>query len=407
MKISKCRICKNDKFQKLFNLGKLAFTGKFPKNISTNIPKKNISLLMCNKCKLVQLSQNFNEKYLYGKDYGYRTGINKTMTNHVKTLVNEAVKLVKPKKNDYLLDIASNDGTLLNFYNNKFIKVGIDPLVNKYIKYYDKIDYKISNFFSYQEIKKKKIHKKFKIITALSMFYDLKNPNSFLIDIKKILHQDGVFILEHADLLSIIRNCLFDTICHEHLEYYSTNIIINLMKKNCLRVFDIKQNNINGGSCRYFICHKDANFKENSKKISSIVKSEKKYNLQSVKSFTKFFKRINIVKKNTNKIILNLLSKGKIIHGYGASTKGNVLLQYFEITNKQIPFISERNNKKFNHYTPGTKIKIISESLSRTMKPDFYLVLPWHFKKEILQRENKLRKKGTKFIFPLPKLQVL
>ena len=179
------------------------------------------------------------------------------------------------------------------------------------------------------------------------------------------------------------------------------------MKKNFLRVLDIKQNNINGGSCRYFICHKDANFKENSKKISSIVKSEKKYNLQSVKSFTKFFKRINIVKKNTNKIILNLLSKGKIIHGYGASTKGNVLLQYFEITNKQIPFISERNNKKFNHYTPGTKIKIISESLSRTMKPDFYLVLPWHFKKEILQRENKLRKKGTKFIFPLPKLQVL
>ena len=407
MNISKCRICKNDKFLNLFNLGKLAFTGKFPKYKKINIPKKKIGLLMCNKCKLVQLSQNFSEKYLYGKDYGYRTGINKTMTNHVRTLADEATRLVKPKNKDYLLDIASNDGTLLNFYHNKFIKVGIDPLVNKYIKYYGKIDYKISNFFSYQEIKKNNIHDKFKIITALSMFYDLKNPNSFLIDIKKILHKDGVFILEHADLLSIIRNCLFDTICHEHLEYYSTNVIINLMKKNSLRVFDIKQNNINGGSCRYFICHENAKFKENSKKISSIIKSEKKNYLQSPKSFKKFFKRINIVKQMTNKTISDLLSKGKTIHGYGASTKGNVLLQYFGITNKQIPFIAERNDKKFNHYTPGTKIKIISESLSRKMRPDFYLVLPWHFKKEILQREKKLRKKGTKFIFPLPELKVL
>lgn len=407
MKIKECRICKSKKFSFLFSLGNFSFTGKFPKSIKINIPQKKIDLLMCKRCKLVQLSQNFNEKYLYGQDYGYRTGINKTMTNHVKNVANEAIQLVKPKNKDYLLDIASNDGTLLNFYSNKFIKVGIDPLVNKHIKYYDKIDYKISNFFSYREIKKKKIHNKFKIITALSMFYDLKDPNSFLKDIKKILHKDGILILEHADLLSIIKNCLFDTICHEHLEYYSTNVIINLMKKNFLRVFDIKQNNINGGSCRYFICHENAKFKDNLKKILSIIKSEKKYKLQNTKTFIKFYKRINIVKKETNKIISNLLSKGKSIHGYGASTKGNVLLQYFGITNKQIPFIAERNEKKFNHYTPGTKIKIISESSSRKMKPDFYLVLPWHFKREILHREIKIRKKGTKFIFPLPEIKVL
>ena len=179
------------------------------------------------------------------------------------------------------------------------------------------------------------------------------------------------------------------------------------MKKNSLRVFDIKRNNINGGSCRYFICHKYAKFKKNSKKISLIINTEKKYELHKTKSFIKFFKRINIIKQKTNKKISHLLSKGKKIHGYGASTKGNVLLQYFGITNKEIPFIAERNDKKYNHYTPGTKIKIISESLSRKMKPDYYLVLPWHFKKEILQRENKLRKKGTKFIFPLPEFKVL
>ena len=179
------------------------------------------------------------------------------------------------------------------------------------------------------------------------------------------------------------------------------------MQKNYLRVFDIKQNNINGGSLRYFICHKEARYKENKKKIKSILKQEKKIDLENKKTFTKFFKKINFVKKDTNKLILSILNEGKTIHGYGASTKGNVLLQYFNIDNKLIPFIADRNSQKFNFFTPGTKIKIISEKLSRKMKPDYYLVLPWHFKKEILKRENKIRRKGTKFIFPLPKLRVL
>ena len=407
MKIKECRICKKKKFLSLFTLGNLSFTGKFAKNFKSSIPKKNVSLVICESCKLVQLDQNFSPKYLYGKDYGYRTGINQTMTNHVKMIVKEAKKISRIKKGDYVLDIASNDGTLLNFYSKNLIRVVIDHIINKFLPYYKNINFKINDFFNLKALQKKKIDKKFKVISALSMFYDLKDPNSFLIDIKKILHKDGVFILEHADLLSIIRNCLFDTICHEHLEYYSTNVIINLMKKNSLRVFDIKRNNINGGSCRYFICHKYAKFKKNSKKISLIINTEKKYELHKTKSFIKFFKRINIIKQKTNKKISHLLSKGKKIHGYGASTKGNVLLQYFGITNKEIPFIAERNDKKYNHYTPGTKIKIISESLSRKMKPDYYLVLPWHFKKEILQRENKLRKKGTKFIFPLPEFKVL
>tara|TARA_B100000989_G_scaffold277021_1_gene237672 strand:- start:2916 stop:4139 length:1224 start_codon:yes stop_codon:yes gene_type:complete len=407
MKIKKCRACNGKRLDSLFSLGKMCFTGKFSSTYKQSIKSDLLTLVICKKCKLVQLDRNFNPKYLYSKDYGYRTGINKTMTNHVKKVVYEAVSIVKPKKNDYILDIASNDGTLLKFYNESFNRVGIDPLVNKYKKYYKKIHNKISDFFSYKALKKNKINKKFKIITALSMFYDLKNPNLFLKDLSKVLHTEGVFILEQADLLSIIRNCLFDTICHEHLEYYSTRVIINLMKINSLRVFDIKQNDINGGSLRYLICHKKAKYKENKKKITSVLKEENKINLESKKTFSLFFKRINKVKKETNKLISLLLKKGKSIHGYGASTKGNVLLQYFGISNKEIPFIAERNSQKFNQFTPGTKIKIISEYLSRKKKPDYYLVLPWHFKKEILKRESKMRKYGTKFIFPLPKLKVL
>jgi hypothetical protein len=235
----------------------------------------------------------------------------------------------------------------------------------------------------------------------------LKNPHSFVNDIVKILHKDGVFILEHADLLSIIKNCLFDTICHEHLEYYSSKIIINLMKKNKLRVFNIKPNKTNGGSMRYFICHDNSKFKNNQKNITSILNQEKKYKLNLVKTYYKFFKRINLMKKKLNTLLKTIRNKNLSIHGYGGSTKGNVLLQYFGLTNKLIHYIADRNPQKFNSYTPGTKIKIISENSSRKMKPNYYLVLPWHFKNEILKRENKIRKKGTKFIFPLPELKIL
>ncbi len=407
MKIKKCRICDSIKFFDLFTLGNLNFTGKFTKSIKTNIPKDYLGLVMCKKCKLVQLDRSFNPKYLYSSDYGYRTGINETMTKHVKVVSEEAVNLVKPLKNDFVLDIASNDATLLNFYNKKLKTVGVDPLIQKHKKFYGKINHKLSDFFSYNLLKKNELNKKYKIITALSMFYDLKDPHAFVKDIVKILHKDGVFVLEHADLLSIIKNCCFDTICHEHLEYYSSKIIMNLMKINRLRVFDIKPNSINGGSMRYFICHNDSKYKNKQKIISSIMNQEKKLKLDSVKTYVNFFKKINTVKKKVKNLLRVITSKKLTIHGYGASTKGNVLLQYFGLTNKFIPYIADRNPQKFNTYTPGTKIKIISEKLSRKMIPNYYLVLPWHFKKEILKRETKIRKKGTKFIFPLPDLKIL
>ena len=160
MKIKECRLCKNKKLTFLFSLGNLSFTGKFAKNFKTIIPKKKVNLLICNNCKLVQLDQNFNPKYLYGKDYGYRTGINFTMTNHVKNIVNEAQKLSNIKKNEYVLDIASNDGTMLNFYRKDLVKVGIDPILSKFQKFYKNIDYGVPNFFSLSALKKKRLDKK-------------------------------------------------------------------------------------------------------------------------------------------------------------------------------------------------------------------------------------------------------
>jgi SAM-dependent methyltransferase len=406
MKIKNCRNCKNTELFDLFSLGKISFTGRFSNTIRQNVPKAYLNVLMCKKCKLVQLDRNFDLNYLYGKSYGYRTGINKTMTDHVKKIVRKCSALVKLKSKQYVLDIGSNDATLLNFYANDIIKVGVDPLVNKYKKFYKKINYKISNFFKIKDIEKIKIKKKFKIISALSVFYDLRDPNKFIKEIKKILDDKGVFVLEHVDLYYIIKNNIFDTICHEHLVFYSTKIIIEMMKNNGLKVFNHEYNEINGGSSRYYICHSKTNFKV-SKNIKKVLLRENLQGIGLKKTYKLFFTKILNEKIKLIKLIKKIKNEKQDIHGYGASTKGNVLLQFYNINNKVVNYIADRNPLKWNSFTPGTKIKIISESQSRKIKPHFYLVLPWHFKNEILIREKNIRKKGTKFIFPLPKVRVV
>ena len=213
-------------------------------------------------------------------------------------------------------------------------------------------------------------------------------------------------MLEFADLASIIKFKMFDTICHEHLESYSSNVIMNLCKKNGLRVFDIRKNKINGASKQFYICNKNSKYLENHIVKKEIV-LENKMKLTELGTFKKFIKEIEYSRNKLVKFLKQKVKLGKKIHCYGASTKGNVLLQYYNINNKMISYAAERNANKYNLYTPGTKIKIISEVLSRFYNPDYYLVLPWHFKNEILLREKFIRKKGTKFIFPLPKIEII
>ena len=405
MKIKFCRNCLSKKLKKVFSLGNIYFTGKFLKK-NKNPRKGPIDVLMCETCELVQLGNNFDIKYLYGPDYGYQTGINTTMTKHVKNIVKILSKKTKIKNNDFVLDIASNDGTLLNFYNKKIITFGIDPLIKKFSKNYKNINYNVSDFFSAQKIKKRIKKNKFKIITALSVFYDLLKPNKFLNDVHNILADDGVFLLEFADLSSIIKFNMFDTFCHEHLEYYSLKVVTEMCLKNNLRVFDIKSNNINGGSVQLYICKSEAKFKKNNFSVRKFLTNEEKLKLNKKETFVNFFKKINKIKKKIYNLINKANKTNKTVHCYGASTKGNVLLQYFKLDNKMIDYVAERNPKKYGLYTPGTKIKIISENNSRKLCPDYYLVLPWHFKTEIIKREKKTIKQGSKFIFPLPQLTI-
>ncbi len=405
MKINNCRNCGKKKLIKLFTLGNQYFTGKFIK-YGDKVKKAPINLSICNKCKLVQLKDRYNLKYMYGPDYGYRTGINKTMSLHVKKITKILSKKVNLKKNDFVLDIASNDGTLLNYYNRNIKTFGIDPVLDKYKLYYKNIDYKKNDFFNKNAIKSK-TKNKFKIITALSVFYDLNNPNKFLKDVHDILDENGLFLLEFADLASLIKLNMFDTICHEHAEYYSTKVLIKMFEKNNLRLLQINKNDINGASKQFLLSKKNSKFKSNNKNIINILKEEKLLKLDDPKMYSKFFTKIKKIGKELKIFLDRQIKKNKVVHGYGASTKGNTLLQFFKIGQRQISFISDRNPDKYGLKTPGTNITIISEKKSRSLKPDFYLVLPWHFKKEILKREIKIRKKGTRFIFPLPKLTII
>ena len=406
--LKKCRICNSANILTLFNLGNISFTGKFPKSIEEKIAKSPLKLVMCNNCKLVQLGHIFKNSDLYNLDYGYESGINSTMKKHLSNITKKIIAIKNLTKDSIVMDIASNDGTLLNSYPNKIIKIGIDPILKRFEENYKYIQYKLNKFFSYKNFLKLKIKKKIDVITAFAVFYDLDDPNKFLREIKKILKKDGILIIEQSNVCKMLQLNSFDTICQEHSAYYSTKIIINLLNINKLKLFNHEYNDSNGGSSRYYITHiENSDILVNKKNINKALIFENTIKADNIKTYRNLKKKIEKIRNKCDIFFKNIKKKKLIIHGYGASTKGNVILQYFNITNKNIKFIADRNPFKYNRFTPGTKIKIISEAVSRKCRPDYYFVLPWHFKKEILRRESLMRKKGTKFIFPLPTFQIV
>ena len=304
------------------------------------------------------------------------------------------------------MDIASNDATLLKKYKNKkIVKFGIDPTIKKFKSHYPKNYLKYAGFFN-RKIFEKITKKKAMAITSIAVFYDIPEPNKFVNDISKILHRDGVWVLEQSYFPKLFFNNAYDSLCHEHLTYFIFFQINIILKKNGLRVFNIKLNEMNGGSIRFFISHNNSVYKENKRNIKKILKIEKKYLFNLKVNLKKFKNNINLSKKKLKNFIKNKIKNKKKIHIYGASTKGNIILQFCGIKKKQINFAADRNNEKWGRETPGSKIPIISEKTSRSKNPDYYLVMPWHFKSEIVKREKTFLKKGGQLIFPLPKLNI-
>ena len=396
-KIKRCLLCKNKSLKKIFSFGDF-FVSNFvtKKNIKKGI-KSPLNLLYCKKCTLLQLSHIAPQEIMYRRFYWYRSGVTKTMINGLKDIYRESLKFVKLKKNDVVLDIGSNDGTLLKFFNKQFITVGCEPAKNLIKQLKKNCKYVLNDFWSYDKIYpiiKNNNLRKPKLITAIGMFYDLEEPNKFIKDAAKILHEDGIFIAQLMCLKSMIKKNDLGNICHEHLEFYSLKSLKYLFENNGLEMFKIEENDINGGSFRIY-CRKynkgSIRFKEPN----------------TLKSIMDFIKRVNLNKKRTMDFINTQIKNGKKIFLYGASTKGNTVLQYYKLDNKKIKFAAERSPEKWNKYTIGTGIKIISEKKARTLNPDFFFVTPWGFIKEFVKREHKWLKTGGKFILPFPNFKIV
>ena len=408
----KCKICGNNSLKQVIKIKEQYLSPTFVKsnykNPLTKI-KTPLTLVLCvakNKkksCGLLQLSEIINPDLLYRK-YFYRSSTNQTMKRDLKDVHNKLIKITKPKKNDLIVDIGANDNTLLNFYNKKFSFIGFEPARNiKKIKSKNKIK-NIINYFNEKEFFKY-TNQKAKIISSCAMFYDLKNPKKFVKDIYKILDEDGVWCVQISYLLDMIKNMNFYDICHEHLSYYSFQSFENLINPLGLKIFSFETNEVNGGSIRFYICKKNCKKYDspiNYKKILMQKNLEKKFKLTQIKTFTDFDKKINKIKRITNNYISRSIKKGEYVIGLGASTKGNILLQHFGLTKKEIPVISEINKFKIGLKCLGTDIKLISEKDAEQINPNIKLVLPWYFKKEILKREKKFLKKGGKLLFPMP-----
>ena len=405
-KLNKCRLCKSKNIKMSIDLGKLSYSGIFPKK-NEKIPKVEISLCKCMDCGLVQLYNIFDIEYMYGETYGYRSGLNNSMVEHLTNFVREIENLVELKENDNILDIGSNDGTTLNKYNrNKKLNFyGIDPSSDKFKKYHNQDLNVINDFFTYETIKKHYGSIKFKVISSISCFYDLPDVFKFVEDIKECLTNDGIWVSEQSYLLYMLKSKSYDTICHEHLEYYTVKQFQYLCDKLNLKIINIAENYCNGGSIRIYITHKTNEKYSEFKNLNKYLENEDTLGHNTLKPLDELENFMKIHKKKIRALFDDIKKAGKIVHGYGASTKGNILLQYCEITSDDIQCFAEVNPDKFGCYTPGTNIPIISEEESLAMKPDYYFVCPWHFRDNILDRESKKLKSGIKFIFPLQKIE--
>ena len=396
-KVKKCLLCKNTILKKIYSFGNF-FVSNFvnKKDIKKGI-KSPLSLLYCNKCTLIQLSHIAPQEIMYKRFYWYRSGVTQTMRNGLKDIYRSSLKYLSLKRDDVVLDIGANDGTLLKFYKKKCITIGCEPANNLIKELRKNCKFIINDFWNYKNIKKiltlKKL-KKPKLITAIGMFYDLEEPNKFIGDAAKVLHDDGIFIAQLMCLKSMLKQNDLGNICHEHLEFYSLKSLKYLFENNGLEIFKIEENEINGGSFRIF-CRKLNG--------GSIKFSEP----NTLKSVINFIKRVNSNKKNTLNFINKQIKLNKKIFLYGASTKGNTVLQYYGLNNKKINYAAERSPEKWGKYTIGTGIPIISEAKARKLKPDFFLVTPWGFIKEFVKREHKWLKEGGKFILPFPKFKII
>ncbi len=409
--LKNCKICESTDLTEVLNLEEQFLSPTFVKTNENNILakiKSPLTLVLCDKtkneknCGLLQLKEITEADLLY-KQYFYRSATNDTMRRDLKDLVDQVVEIARPKNNDTIVDIGSNDCTLLNFYQKNYNLIGYEPAQN--IKYIDEgrnINI-INNYFNSKDFNTE--FNKAKIITSCAMFYDLENPKQFVNDINQILDDDGIWCCQISYLASMLKFNNFYDICHEHLSYYSISTFEKLIKQFNLKCFYAETNSVNGGSIRLYVCKNKTNKYDKEvfiKKLDSLRVEEEKFDLSNPQTFFNFDKKISELKGKTVNFVNNILNSDKKVLALGASTKGNIILQHFGLSKEKIPFISERNSEKVGLKCLGSDIELISEKKAREINPEAFIVLPWNFKTEVVKREKEYIENGGKLMFVMP-----
>jgi len=403
--------------RKLFSLGELYVSDFIKQDEEARAGKHDLTLMIDGRYGAARLEKCTPIHSMFGK-YWYRSGVNSTMKKELFDIVENIKKVQKLEKDDLWLDIACNDGTLLSYVGQHINKLGIDPAEDSFaVESRLVADDIIQDYFTLESFNRSKFKsKKAKVITCIAMFYDLDEPIDFLNDVKEVLDDDGLFVIQMSYTPLMIKQLAFDNICHEHVYYWSLNSLEKLMIEAGLKIVDCQLNDVNGGSFRVYIKKMESDISKFATRpyrdvcdvrIESTRQWEQTQYLDSTKTWLDFYQGIENLKKQTVDFIKEEKSKGKTICGYGASTKGNTLLQYFGLDNTLIDAIAERSPYKFGHKTIGTNIPILSEDDVRKMKPDYMLVLPWHFISEFTEREKEYLNGGGKFIVPCPKFEII
>jgi len=401
--LKKCRICGSEELIEVVKIDDQYLSPTFVKSNENNpLVKIKIphTLVLCQECGLLQLKETTNPDLLY-KQYFYRSGTSDTMRKDLRNVVNDVMGRVELEDGDYVLDIGANDCTMISYFPDKLNRCGVEPAENIDWSHIDKSIKIINDYFNENSLVAHGTLNSVKIFTSCAMFYDIDDPDSFVSTVKKYLHKDGVWCIQLSYLPAMLRNINFYDICNEHLEYYCLQTLQNLMSRHGLEIYDAEENNVNGGSVRVMVFHKNSKMK-GTVRLSNLLQIEKEMNLDKKETYISFHNKILDMKSKIRDTIGAEIKKGNLVIGLGASTKGNMLLQMFDMGKETIPFISERNSEKVGLRTLGTDIELISEEAARKMKPTYMLVLPWYFKEEIVEREREYLKNGGKLLIPMP-----
>lgn len=412
-KIDSCRACGSRDIQEILSLGEL-YVSNFVNPRENQGAKVPLDLMLCNPehgCGLLQLNHTTRPELMWGEQYWYKSGINSMIKADLKDIVEKSEKIISLNKGDLVIDIGCNDGTMLEYYKNSEIqRVGFEPSKNVAKEAKNKGINVVNDFFNWEAYNKNFGNEKAKVITAISMFYDLDDPNKFVGDIAKTLDKKGLFVIQQNYLATMMQNNAIDNICHEHLEYYSHRSLEKLLNKHGFETFDIELNDINGGSIRNYIKFKDGKInqsKEAKERVEKIIEFEKESKLNCLGTYKEFAERINSIREEVITFLKKEKKKGKKICALGASTRGNTTLQYFGLNPELIECIFDKNPDKEGKLAVGSQIPVTSPENINKYNPDYQLVLIWHIFKGISNDEKNFLDKGGKFILPLPKMKII